>query len=175
MLGMNKAIWRSLASRTAAPHIYTLHTLWKLLFLYVRTLFFGWGFKSVLYSYTLVFNQGAVMQPVQSSPLNMYTKTDNNNVLMPASKKITMQNQGPFGSLLWAMMHVVALISPYYTNFCYYTYFHVSFPFLLLRCFFITLDTLRFEVLKAFSFLLCRHTHFSDDRLSYFDVVKKMI
>jgi len=44
---------------------------------------------------------GAVMQPVQSSPLNMYT---NNNVLMPATsssqKTTTMQNQDPFGSLL---------------------------------------------------------------------------
>ena len=66
---------------------------------------------------SMVFNQGAVMQPVQSSPLNMYTTTttsDNNNVLMP-TKKITMQNQDPFGSLLWKSRdaHVVALISPY--------------------------------------------------------------
>jgi len=61
------------------------------------------GFNMMQPSSTSTNNQmGAVMQPVQSSPLNMYTTTttsDNNNVLMP-TKKITMQNQDPFGSLL---------------------------------------------------------------------------
>merc|ERR1712004_263068 len=42
------------------------------------------GFNMMQPSSTSTNNQmGAVMQPVQSSPLNMYTKTDNNNVLMP--------------------------------------------------------------------------------------------
>ena len=72
----------------------------------------------------MVFNQGAVMQPVQSSPLNMYTTTttsDNNNVLMP-TKKITMQNQDPFGSLLWKSRDACCCTYfPLHTNFCYST------------------------------------------------------
>ena len=62
----------------------------------------------------LLFNQGAVMQPVQSSPLNMYSSasSNNNNTVLPPQKILGMQNQDlapkspaigagdPFGSLL---------------------------------------------------------------------------
>ena len=112
MLGMNKAIC------LASSLIGTLFSLWKTIIFSIpkkhtqvlsktqARLYLFYACTSILL-YTLlyismVFNQGAVMQPVQSSPLNMYT---NNNVLMPATsssqKTTTMQNQDPFGSLLW--------------------------------------------------------------------------